>query len=270
MATSALLDHLAIGVADWSDGYDVFADRLGGTWSHGGDAGEFAPYQLVYRHGMRLEMIAPGSQQGFMHRFIERDGPGAHHLTFKVPSLKRALEDVADLGIEPLGGRTDIPFWNEAFLHPKSCALGTLIQLAEVDADLLASQIQGSPPPSGFPTAQQPQHGLAWIGLTAADLRIARALLLDVLDGTVEDDDADWMLVSWGPGRRLLVRHGDATPGGNALWRDAPAPGVAHLVAGPEHLAPATLASAPRLAHQLEHDPRTGVPVWVADDPANN
>ncbi|WP_426246528.1 VOC family protein [Nocardioides sp. LHG3406-4] len=266
MSAAGMLDHLAIGVVDWSDGFDVYAAELGGAWSHGGDAGEFAPYQLVYRHGFRLEFIAPGSQQGFMHRFIDRDGPGAHHITFKVPSLERALDEVAELGIEPLGGRTDVPFWQEAFLHPKTSALGTLIQLAEVDDELLRSQIRDSPRPPGFPEEQRPQRTIAWVGLTTSDMAVARALLLDTLDGTVEAFGDDWMLASWGPGRRLLVRSGSATPGGAALWADAPLLGVAHVVVEPSETTPDQLSSGSAPARRLPHDPRTRVPVWMATD----
>ncbi len=263
MTGPGMLDHLAIGVADWSDGYDVFARELGGHWSHGGDAGAFAPYQLVYEHGFRLELIAPGSQEGFMHRFIDRDGPGPHHITFKVPSLERALDDVGRLGIEPLGGRTDTPFWQEAFLHPRTSALGTLIQLVEADESMLTSQIGESPAPPGFPTVQQRQQGIAWVGVTTSDMRIARALLLDTLGGAVEASGTDWMLATWGPGRRLLVRCESATPGGGTLWAAAPAAGVAHIVVGPRHTRPEHLDEDPTRTRRLDPDPRTAVPVWI-------
>jgi hypothetical protein len=266
MAQSPMLDHLAIGVARWSDGYDVFAGQLGGAWSHGGDAGEFAPYQLIYRYGMRLELIAPGSRQGFMHRFIDRDGPGPHHITFKVPSLERALDEVGALGIEPLVGRTDIPFWQEAFLHPKTCQLGTLIQLAEVHTELLESQIRDTPAPPGFPATHVEQQTITWIGLTTADMEVARALLLGTLGGTVESSGEGWMLVGWGPGRRLLIRDGAASPGGDALWAGAPNPGVSHIVVGPDDLSLDAITACPSMLGPLPHDPRTGVPIWVSGD----
>jgi methylmalonyl-CoA/ethylmalonyl-CoA epimerase len=76
MATSISLDHLAIGVEHWPDAYPRFVADLGGRWSHGGDAGGYAPCQLSYGDGMRLELIAPSSADGFMRRFLERSGPG--------------------------------------------------------------------------------------------------------------------------------------------------------------------------------------------------
>jgi hypothetical protein len=42
MAASVNSDHLAVGVRNWPAGFPRFAGELGGRWSHGGDAGEFA------------------------------------------------------------------------------------------------------------------------------------------------------------------------------------------------------------------------------------
>ena len=157
MVASIALDHLAIGVERWTDAYPRFAAELGGQWSHGGDAGGYAPCQLTYGHGMRLELIAPSPSGGFMRRFMDRNGPGAHHLTFKVPAIESTLADLARLGIEPLGGRTDMPFWREAFLHPKLCGVGTLLQIIQVDEGFPTI---ATPAPDEFPVVQGRQRSL--------------------------------------------------------------------------------------------------------------
>ena len=105
-----------------------------------GDADEFAPCQLVYACDMRIELITPGaSGGGFMRRFLDRSGPGAHHLTFKVPSLEDTLAQMSERGLAAFGGRNDSPLWREAFLHPKQAGLGTLLQVAQVDEAALAA-----------------------------------------------------------------------------------------------------------------------------------
>ena len=43
-----MLDHLAIGVRQWSDADDRFVHRFGGRWAIGGPSGSFAPFQLDY------------------------------------------------------------------------------------------------------------------------------------------------------------------------------------------------------------------------------
>jgi Glyoxalase/Bleomycin resistance protein/Dioxygenase superfamily len=259
------LDHLAIGVERWADAYPRFVADLGGQWAQGGDAGGYAPCQLTYRDSMRIELIAPSSSGGFMRRFLGRNGPGAHHLTFKVPALGTTLAELAGLGIEPLGGRTDMPFWREAFLHPKLCGVGTLLQVIQIDEGFPAPR---SPAPDGFPAALNSPLRLSWVGLTAGFLPDARSLLADVLGGTVVNGGDHWMLVSWGAGRSLLVRDGNAAPGGRRLWDGSPSPGVSHVMFGPPDLGQRQIAEGVAGASRLPHDELTRIPVWVAPDTA--
>ena len=166
MPASVYFDHLAVGVRSWPDGFRRFAAELGGQWSHGGDAGEFAPCQLMYPPGINVELIAPGSAaDGFMHRFIDRAGPGPHHITFKVRSLDAALEEISALGIGVLDGHNRHPYWREAFLHPKQCGIGTLLQLVQSDD----AQVLGPGPHTA--TRQLP----GWAG-TGGQARAQRGL----------------------------------------------------------------------------------------------
>jgi methylmalonyl-CoA/ethylmalonyl-CoA epimerase len=261
LAGDVIFDHLAIGVESWRDAYPRFAVRLGGVWSHGGDVGQFAPCQLVYEHGMRLEFIAPGSRpDGFMRRFIDRNGPGPHHLTFKVPSLDDALGRLRAVGIDTLGGRSET-YWKEAFLHPKQAGMGTLIQIAESDEGRLGEFT--SPAPAGFPEHRAEPLGISWIGLTVASLDDARTLLTDHLGGRVAGEGAGWLLLTWGVGRNLLVRERDAAPGGPGLWM-SPGLGVGHVLFGSPKLTPRDLEDRSVQAVRMPADPATGVTVLRA------
>jgi methylmalonyl-CoA/ethylmalonyl-CoA epimerase len=248
------LDHLAVGTQCWADGYPVLVDALGGRWAMGDDAGEFAPCQLAYRDGMHLEIISPGSDgwSGFMRRFLDGSGPGPHHLTFHVPSLDAARDELAALGLSTFGGR-DTPSWRESFLHPKEAGLGTLIQLAESDDDPSGPD---QPAPDGFPGNPPEPASIAWIGLSAESVDFATALFRDALGGAVAESGAGWRLFSWGPQRRLLVRQSPVEPGAPPLW--AVPTGVAHLAVGAAELSPDRLA----VARPLDYDPRLGLPVF--------
>jgi methylmalonyl-CoA/ethylmalonyl-CoA epimerase len=249
------LDHLAIGTERWADGYPVLAQRLGGRWSHGGNAGEFASGQLAYHDGMHLEVISPGSAgPGFMRRFLDRSGPGPHHITFHVPSLDTALADVAALGVTTFDGLV-APFRREAFLHPKKAGVGTLIQLVEEDHELVLGLTAG-PPPEGFPVDLPDPADIAWIGLTADSVDFAEALFAEALEGDVAEAGQGWRLFSWGPQRRLLVRQSPAEPGAAQLWT-VPA-GVAHLAIGPADASPGRLDD----VQPQDYDPRVGLRVW--------
>jgi hypothetical protein len=268
MSASVTFDHLAVGVRSWQEGFWRFAGELGGQWSHGGDAGEFAPCQLVYRHGIRVELISPGrAAGGFMHRFIERSGPGPHHLTFKVRSLPAVLDDISRLGVGVLGGRTQLPFWQEAFLHPRQCGIGTLLQVAQIDDDAMSKIGRGMPPPDGFPVDQEPTRAVAWVGLTVESLERACDLFVGALEGDVTEDDDSWARITWGPGRDLLVRSARAAPGDAALWISDDL-GVAHVVFGPAEMTVKDLESGDAQVHPMTFDEATAVPVWLVADGA--
>jgi hypothetical protein len=273
MSASVNFDHLAIGVWDWQAGFRRFASELGGEWSHGGDAGEFAPCQLLYHRSINIELIAPGgTADGFMHRFIERAGPGPHHITFKVRSLDAMLEEISALGIGVLDGHTRHPFWREAFLHPKQCGIGTLLQLVQSD-DAILESVHRTPPPDSFPAeldqAEKPPRGVVWVGLTVESLDRARELFIGALQGIVAEQDRGWLRITWGPGRDLLVRSRDAAPGGASLWAGREQ-GVAHVLFGRAQLTVKQAESGEAQIQPMPHDEATAIPVWLAADAALN
>jgi hypothetical protein len=262
-------DHLAVGVRSWPEGFQRFARELGGQWSHGGDAGEFAPCQLTYPSGIKIELIAPGHEpSGFMHRFMARSGPGPHHLTFKVGSLPATVNALSGLGIGVLDGRTEHPFWREAFLHPRQCGIGTLLQVAEADENLIPGR--GMPPPAGFPADRELARSVTWVGLTAESVERACDLFAGVLEGEVTEEGSGWVRISWGPGHDLLVRGSTrpaaAVPGHAALW-PGPGLGVAHVVFGPADMTVKQLESGDAVVRPMPFDPATTVPVWLAARP---
>lgn len=234
-------------------------ELLGGRWWHGGDAGEYAPCQLTYPTGIKLELISPGSAgDGFMRRFLDARGPGPHHLTFNVADIEATLAAFVALRIEPLGRVRMGDFREEAFLHPKTTGIGTLLQVVQMDESYLATF--DPPPPAGFPepAASQPAS-FAWIGLTVESVHTADALFLEILDATLASTGADWRLYDWGPGRRLMVRERTAAPGHAAMWSDVV--GVDHLLLGPAELDTAGIMSA--AMQRLDRDDRIGLAIWA-------
>ena len=264
MADTCTFDHLAIGVERWRDGLPRFAGQFGGRWSHGGEAAEFAPCQLVYAHDMRIELITPGaSGDGFMRRFLDRSGPGAHHITFKVPSLEDTIRQLGERGLAVFGVSMDRPAWREAFVHPKESGLGTLLQVAQVDEQLIGSMTGRQPAPPGFPEVQGEPAEIAWIGLTVESAPATRELLTEVLRGEQVAGGRGWARVRWGTGHTLVIRDSSAAPGVPALWPEGRL-GVAHVLFGPAGLDPVALERGEAGCERQPDDALTGVPVWVA------
>jgi catechol 2,3-dioxygenase-like lactoylglutathione lyase family enzyme len=132
MLTGARLDHTAIAVERIADVLPRYAGDLGGGWQGGGPTTGFLGSQLRFAHGMRLEILEPYAVEAndFLRRFLDTNGPGPHHFTFKVPDIIEALRLTEDAGYRPINVNLSSPDWKEAFLHPKD-APGVVVQLAQ-------------------------------------------------------------------------------------------------------------------------------------------
>src|SRR6266516_4160255 len=102
---TAVLDHLAIATPALPDGWDLFGGVLGGTWAYGGDSDGYWWGQLAFAAGPKIELLTPtgGPGAAFLDRFLAARGAGPHHLTFLVTGIERALAEIRESGIEPVG-----------------------------------------------------------------------------------------------------------------------------------------------------------------------
>ncbi len=197
MMPPALLDHVSIAVPAARPAWPLLRAQLGGEWAVSGVAPGFRFSTLRYANGMCLELLEPHrtEQNPFVASFLERGGPGMHHLTFKVPDLEAAVEAATAAGYPCFGMRTVDPSWREAFIHPK-IAGGTLVQLAQAGPAPLP------PAPEDLPPAGATTAALRVVAWQATDE--ARAVgLLRLLGGEVT---APTELSFRGPGVRIRVR----------------------------------------------------------------
>jgi hypothetical protein len=179
--TGVSLDHVAVAVEQWADAWPRYAVELGGEWNSGGLNVGFGPAQLRYANGGRVEILQPWQPEDnpFLRRFLDRHGPGPHHLTFKVPDLARAIDLAREAGWAPVGVDLSGPDWKEAFLHPRQ-ATGIVVQMAQ------ATYGWESPPPEGFPLdRREPPASLVRVTHAVADMAGAVALFGDLLGGEV-------------------------------------------------------------------------------------
>ncbi len=124
-------DHIALAVPRLADAPAFLVGELGGAPAHGGPSGAYTFAQWRFKDGGRLEVLEPRGADGFLHRFLAQRGPGIHHVTFIVPSLRGVCEHAEAAGHAIVGYDDLNPDWREAFLHPKR-ALGIVVQLVEI------------------------------------------------------------------------------------------------------------------------------------------
>lgn len=174
----ATLDHVAVAAESWQLAWPRYVETLGGVWVSGGSGPGFAPSQYRFANGARLEVLAPHDPgtNPFLRRFIDRSGPGPHHLTFKVPDLDRAVAAASARGLPPINEDRSDPNWQEAFLHPR-LATGIVVQLAQQAAPWAA------PAPAGIPPAGDRQATLVRATHVVGDLQQALDLFAGLLGG---------------------------------------------------------------------------------------
>jgi methylmalonyl-CoA/ethylmalonyl-CoA epimerase len=208
MIEGILLDHVAVAAERQSDLWPRYIGDLSGEFMGGGWTVGFASAQVRYANGMRVEVLRPHEPEknDFLRRFLDRNGPGPHHVTFKVEDIAAALDSVDEAGYRPVSVDLRDPVWKEAFLHPKeSC--GIVVQLAQAAGEWDAPD-KGTNIPA--PRTSQPAT-LERIVHDVASLEDARRLFAGLLSGREVDAGDGWVELAWpGPGRiRLRERHDD-------------------------------------------------------------
>ncbi len=80
----------------------------------------------------RVELLEATSPDSPVAKYIERRGPGIHHLTFEVADLDATLGRLNESGVEIIGSgvRTGAQGHRVAFVHPKASG-GVLVELVE-------------------------------------------------------------------------------------------------------------------------------------------
>jgi hypothetical protein len=274
----AVLDHVAHAVPRWQDVWHRYATELGAEWNSGGPGPGFAPGQLRFANGSKVEVLMPNDVEvnDFLARFLDGHGPGPHHLTFKVPDLHEAIARARTFGIEPIGIDVSHPEWLEAFLHPKS-ATGIVVQIAHEPS------AWSSPAPDDYPTERRsladgsgPVTPAAFVHVAhvVADLDGALDLFGGLLDGRiVSEHDAGTLRsvdLAWpGPlGIRLIGSTAPTSGDAVATWLGGLPGRVHHLtfeVVEPEGVPGARPATSDL---SLIGTP-DGPPIWEIDGPDN-
>ena len=130
----ATIDHIGIAVGDLSASVAFFRDALGLEL----DAPEDVPSQRVRAHFLQageaaIELVEPTADDSPIARFVEKRGPGIHHVALRVDDIVAALAELKAKGVR-LIDETPRPGAHDAlvaFIHPASTH-GVLVELKQV------------------------------------------------------------------------------------------------------------------------------------------
>jgi methylmalonyl-CoA/ethylmalonyl-CoA epimerase len=124
--------HVGIAVQSIEDAMRFYGDKLSLALK---EELELPDRQLkvafVEADNVLIELLEPTDPDTPVARFLERRGPGLHHLCFGTPDIRQHLQDLKDKGVELIdeaprpGAHGDV-----AFLQPAS-AHGVLVELLQ-------------------------------------------------------------------------------------------------------------------------------------------
>jgi len=127
------IEHVAIAVNDLDQPADVFGNLLGINNSSTEEVRDQKVITDIFDTGAgKVELLKATSDDSPITKFLEKRGPGVHHVAFRVDNLALALEELSAAGVnlidtEPRIGAEGMLI---AFLHPKSTS-GVLVELCQ-------------------------------------------------------------------------------------------------------------------------------------------
>jgi methylmalonyl-CoA epimerase len=130
------IDHIGVAVDDLEGAVALYSERLGMPVQHRETVEEQGVEAVLLGVGeSHVELLSPLGPDTAVGRFLERNGPGLHHVAYGTDDIEAALEGVRAAGLALIDERprTGIRGSRVAFVHPKSTAgvLTELVQAAE-------------------------------------------------------------------------------------------------------------------------------------------
>jgi methylmalonyl-CoA/ethylmalonyl-CoA epimerase len=128
------IDHIAVLVDDLEKTLAFWRDGLGMELSHVEDVpAEKSMVAFLPLGGSEVELVKPTTDDSGLARYLEKRGPGMHHLCQEVDDNEGMLARLKAAGVQlinetPLAGSGGKRY---AFVHPKS-ANGVMVELYEL------------------------------------------------------------------------------------------------------------------------------------------
>ncbi len=123
-------DHAGIATDDATSLAELFSSLFGVEIAH---EEEFDGMRVVFLDlgNGYFELLEP-IEDGTIARYLDRHGPGIHHLALETDDVESALDTARGVGIEPIDDEPRPGAWGHtvAFLHPRDTA-GVLIEFVE-------------------------------------------------------------------------------------------------------------------------------------------
>lgn len=126
------LNHIGIAVKDLKESIEIYK-KMGFNISHTEEVPDQKVRVAFIELGdSRLELLEPTAANSPIAKFLEKKGPGIHHLAIEVADIGAKLQELEKVGIRLIDreARKGSHGLSIAFVHPKATQ-GVLLELCE-------------------------------------------------------------------------------------------------------------------------------------------
>ncbi len=117
------INHIGIAVSSLDEQIPFYRDVLGLEFAGTEEVAEQKVRAAMFKAGnAKIELLEPTSDDSPIARFIEKNGPGIHHIAYETDDINLELRQFAEkelrmIDAEPRSGAHGTKI---AFIHPKS------------------------------------------------------------------------------------------------------------------------------------------------------
>lgn len=127
------INHIGIAVKSLEDSLPFYRDNLGMAFLGSEEVAEQKVKVAMLQVGeSKIELLEPTSDDSPVARFIEKNGPGIHHLAYEVENIEEAIAKLLSDGVRMIDEkpRSGAHGTRIAFIHPKS-SNGVLTEICQ-------------------------------------------------------------------------------------------------------------------------------------------
>jgi methylmalonyl-CoA/ethylmalonyl-CoA epimerase len=131
------ISHIAVIVPDLDEAMKFWVEALGLALSHVEHVEDQAVDVAFLPAGESdIELLKPITEDSGVAKFLQKKGPGIHHICFEVEDISATLARLKEKGIQLINEEPTIGTGGKkiAFIHPKSTG-GVLVELYELTTE---------------------------------------------------------------------------------------------------------------------------------------
>jgi methylmalonyl-CoA/ethylmalonyl-CoA epimerase len=128
------IDHIALVVEDMDKALGFWQEALGLPLSHVEDVpDEKSMVAFLPAAESEVELVSPTDHDSGVARFLDKRGPGMHHICFEVYDIDATMKHLKEKGVRLINEKPEIGTGGKriAFIHPDSTH-GVLVELYQL------------------------------------------------------------------------------------------------------------------------------------------